>query len=35
MSVNTSVKDFAAELRVPVDTFADQLNLEEFQKSQG
>ena len=32
MSVNTSVKDFAAELKVPVDTLLDQLNSQEFQK---
>ena len=32
MSVNTSVKDFAAELKVPVDTLLDQLNLQEYQK---
>ena len=35
MSVNTSVKDFAAELRVPVDTLLDQLNLAGVPKKSG
>ncbi|RZP21824.1 MAG: translation initiation factor IF-2 [Burkholderiaceae bacterium] len=35
MSVNTSVKDFAAELKVPVDTLLDQLNLAGVPKKSG
>ena len=35
MSVNTSVKEFAAELKVPVDTLLDQLKLAGVPKSQG
>ena len=35
MSVNTSVKDFAAELKVPVDTLLDQLNLAGVPKESG
>ena len=35
VSVNTSVKDFAAELKVPVDTLLDQLNLAGVPKKSG
>ena len=35
MSVNTSVKEFAAELKVPVDTLLDQLNLAGVPKKSG
>ena len=35
MSVNTSVKDFAAELKVPVDTLLDQLTLAGVPKKSG
>ena len=35
MSVNTSVKDFASELKVPVDTLLDQLSLAGVPKKSG
>jgi len=35
VSINTSVKEFAAELKVPVDTLLDQLNLAGVPKKSG
>ena len=35
MSINNSVNDFAAELKVPVDTLLDQLSLAGVPKKEG